>query len=72
MDWPGILKTGTGQLKTDYPAALAFEKAGVTTYVVCNFGPRGKTGHLQRRTAGQRGPMGLHYRHQRTGPVAAG
>ena len=40
MDWPGILKTGTGQLKTDYPAALAFEKAGVTTYVVCNFGPR--------------------------------
>lgn len=33
----GQLKTGTGQLTANYPAALAFEKNGVTSYVVYNF-----------------------------------
>ena len=33
----GHLKTGTGTLTSDHPAALAFEKAGTTTYVVYNF-----------------------------------
>jgi endoglucanase Acf2 len=35
----GTLKTGTGQLTADYPAALAFERDGITTYVVYNFDP---------------------------------
>ncbi len=30
--------TGTGALTADYPAALAFDNNGVTTYVVYNFG----------------------------------
>lgn len=33
----GQLQTGTGTLTADYPAALAFVKDGVTTYVVYNF-----------------------------------
>jgi hypothetical protein len=33
----GQLQTGTGNLTADYPAALAFEKDGVTHYVVYNF-----------------------------------
>ena len=33
----GQLQTGTGALTADYPAALAFVKDGVTTYVVYNF-----------------------------------
>ena len=33
----GHLKTGTGTLTADYPAAVAFEKSGTTTYVVYNF-----------------------------------
>ena len=33
----GQLATGTGALTSDYPAALAFTKDGVTTYVVYNF-----------------------------------
>ncbi len=33
----GHLITGTGALTADYPAALAFDKDGVTTYVVYNF-----------------------------------
>jgi len=31
------LMTGTGELKSDYPAALAFDKNGVVSYVVYNF-----------------------------------
>ena len=33
----GALKTGRGALTADYPAALAFEKDGITSYVVYNF-----------------------------------
>ena len=33
----GHLRTGTGALTSDYPAALAFDNNGVTTYVVYNF-----------------------------------
>jgi len=33
----GHLKTGTGALTSDYPAALAFDNNGVTSYVVYNF-----------------------------------
>lgn len=33
----GHLKTGTGALTANHPAAMAFEKEGVTTYVVYNF-----------------------------------
>jgi hypothetical protein len=33
----GHLKTGTGELTADHPAALAFENNGVMTYVVYNF-----------------------------------
>ena len=33
----GQLQTGTGALTADHPAALAFEKDGVTNYVVYNF-----------------------------------
>ncbi|MCP4091228.1 MAG: DUF5011 domain-containing protein [Gammaproteobacteria bacterium] len=33
----GHLKTGTGALTADYPAALAFDNNGVMTYVVYNF-----------------------------------
>ncbi len=33
----GQLKTGTGDLTSDYPAALAFDNDGVRTYVVYNF-----------------------------------
>lgn len=33
----GQLATGTGSLTSDHPAALAFEKDGVTNYVVYNF-----------------------------------
>jgi len=34
----GQIKTGTGLLTADYPAALAFDNDGVTSYVVYNFG----------------------------------
>jgi endoglucanase Acf2 len=34
----GQLATGTGTLTADYPAALAFNNSGVTSYVVYNFG----------------------------------
>jgi endoglucanase Acf2 len=34
----GRVRTGTGALTADYPAALAFDNNGVTTYVVYNFG----------------------------------
>ncbi len=34
----GHLVTGTGALTADYPAALAFDNNGVTSYVVYNFG----------------------------------
>ncbi len=33
----GHLRTGTGALTSDYPAALAFDNNGVTRYVVYNF-----------------------------------
>jgi hypothetical protein len=33
----GRILTGTRGLTADYPAALAFENNGVTTYVVYNF-----------------------------------
>jgi hypothetical protein len=33
----GQLQTGTGELTSDYPAALAFDNDGVRTYVVYNF-----------------------------------
>jgi endoglucanase Acf2 len=33
----GHMKTGTGALTSDYPAALAFENNGVISYVVYNF-----------------------------------
>ena len=39
----GTLKTGTGALTADYPAAVAFEKGGVTTYVVYNFSSQTKS-----------------------------
>ena len=34
----GQMTTGTGELTSDYPAALAFYRNGVTSYVVYNFG----------------------------------
>ena len=34
----GHLKTGTGELTADYPAAVAFEKEGKTTYITYNYG----------------------------------
>ena len=34
----GHMITGTGALTADYPAALAFDNNGVTSYVVYNFG----------------------------------
>ena len=34
----GQVRTGTGALTADYPAALAFDNNGVMTYVVYNFG----------------------------------
>ena len=33
----GHLKTGTGALTADYPAALAFDNNGIRRYVVYNF-----------------------------------
>lgn len=33
----GHLLTGTGALTSDYPAALAFDNNGLTSYVVYNF-----------------------------------
>jgi len=33
----GRVKTGTGELKSNHPAALAFEKDGRLTYVTYNF-----------------------------------
>ena len=33
----GRVRTGTGALTADYPAAIAFDRLGVTTYVVYNF-----------------------------------
>jgi hypothetical protein len=33
----GHLKTGTGALTADYPAAMAFEKNDVMTYVIYNY-----------------------------------
>ena len=33
----GQLQTGTGALTANYPAALAFDKDGVRSYVVYNF-----------------------------------
>ena len=38
----GHLKTGTGNLTADYPAAVAFEKQGVMTYVVYNYSSQTK------------------------------
>ena len=32
------MTAGTGALTADYPAALAFDNNGVTSYVVYNFG----------------------------------
>ena len=43
MDRLGRVRTGTGALTADYPAALAFEDAGVTTYVVYNFGAEARS-----------------------------
>lgn len=34
----GQLASGTGTITADYPAAVAFVKQGVTTYVVYNYG----------------------------------
>ena len=34
----GQLRTGTGALTADYPAAMVFDRAGVKTYVVYNYG----------------------------------
>ena len=39
----GHLATGTGSLTADHPAALAFDKDGVRTYVVYNFTDQAKT-----------------------------
>jgi len=39
----GHIKTGTGALTSDYPAALAFDNNGVTSYVVYNFSSQEKT-----------------------------
>ena len=39
----GTLKTGTGVLTADYPAAVAFEKGGVTSYVVYNYSNQAKS-----------------------------
>jgi hypothetical protein len=36
----GHLMTGTGALTSDYPAALAFDKNGVVSYIVYNFSGR--------------------------------
>ena len=38
----GHLATGTGDLTADYPGALAFDKAGVRTYVVYNLSSQAK------------------------------
>ncbi|NHN36932.1 glucan 1,3-beta-glucanase [Pseudomaricurvus alcaniphilus] len=38
----GHIKTGTGALTSDYPAAVAFEKDGVTHYVAYNFGDQAR------------------------------
>ena len=38
----GHLATGTGDLTADYPGALAFDKAGVRTYVVYNLSTQAK------------------------------
>ncbi|WP_415226613.1 glycosyl hydrolase [Psychromonas sp.] len=38
----GHLKTGTGTLTADYPAAVAFEKEGKTTYIIYNYGSLAK------------------------------
>ena len=34
----GRVRTGTKDLTVDYPAAVSFEREGVTTYVVYNYG----------------------------------
>jgi endoglucanase Acf2 len=39
----GHMVTGTGTLTADYPAALAFDNNGVTSYVVYNFGGQART-----------------------------
>jgi endoglucanase Acf2 len=39
----GQMITGTGALTADYPAALAFDNNGVTTYVVYNFSGQSRT-----------------------------
>ena len=39
----GQVQTGTGALTANYPAALAFENNGVTTYVVYNFAAAERT-----------------------------
>ena len=39
----GRMITGTGALTADYPAALAFDNNGVTSYVVYNFGSAMRT-----------------------------
>ncbi len=38
----GHLKTGTGALTADHPAAVAFEKEGKTTYITYNYGSAAK------------------------------
>ena len=39
----GQVRTGTGGLTADYPAAVSFERAGVNTYVVYNYGREART-----------------------------
>ncbi len=39
----GQMITGTGDLTADYPAALAFDNNGITSYVVYNFGTAPRT-----------------------------
>ncbi|MEO0424850.1 MAG: glycosyl hydrolase [Pseudomonadota bacterium] len=43
LDALGQVQTGTGALTANYPAALAFEDVGVTTYVVYNFDDEART-----------------------------
>jgi len=38
----GQIKTGTGELTSNYPAAVAFDNNGLRTYVVYNFGSQPK------------------------------
>lgn len=38
----GALRAGTGVLTAGYPAALDFERNGITSYVVYNFDPEAR------------------------------